>query len=136
VCTQRQVQQVGDRGADVKVKALIIPVGPEGGTPRIEEIEDDAEGIGSIIGGTPHIIVPVQVVDVPWHGYIDEEGKSKGLFVNVWAGELAYRLGWLTGDVICGTAVFLGNAHGEQYEADVPNRVVTEFVNMIEKEKG
>lgn len=117
----------------MKVKALIVPVVREDDPPRIEEIEDDAEGISGIIGGTPAIIVPVRLVDLPWHGYVDEEAKIKGLPANIVATHLAYRLGYLAEDIIRGTSIFLGNAQGAQYEADVPDRVVVELVHMIEK---
>lgn len=117
----------------MKVKALVIPADPHGGPVRVEEIEDDANGIRAIIDGDIRTITPVDLIAVPWHAYIDEEGKLKGLAFNEWASLLAYRLGWFSEDLIFGPAVFLGNPVATQFEADVPKRVIAEFLEMVEK---
>lgn len=51
--------------------------------------------------------------------YVDEEGKLKGLPVNLPASALAHGLGWPPGDMLCGPVVFFGIAR-DGNEADVP----------------
>src|SRR5690242_734095 len=57
-----------------------------------------------------------------WHAYVDEEGRLKGLPVNVNATVIAKALGW-TGDFIVGPAVFLGTDGSDPHaEGDLPMR--------------
>ena len=60
-----------------------------------------------------------------WHAYCDEDGKAKGLPVNVPATRLAHALGWPPGDVLCGPVVFLGNGPAGA-EASAPRAVWAE----------
>jgi hypothetical protein len=60
---------------------------------------------------------------ISWHAYIDEEGKLKGLPINVFGTALARTIGWLADDVLVGPVVFLGD-HPEGEESDVPQAVL------------
>ena len=61
-----------------------------------------------------------------WHGYCDEEGKLKGLDMNVAATAIARELGWRVDDVLCGPVIFLGDSGptGDGEEKDVPDVVL------------
>lgn len=57
---------------------------------------------------------PAPEGQLPWHAYVNEEGKMMGLLVNVRAHALAVLLGWRPygGDFLVGTTVFLGTSPG------------------------
>ena len=76
------------------------------------EIDGWLEGIGPNRG------------DLPWSGYCDEEGKLKHRPINPVATKLAYAAGWHTGDVLCGTVVFLGPVDNKGYETDVHDALI------------
>lgn len=118
------------------VKALVLPVGGparvvtlgraplgqldreagEGSTyPALVRLLDGGylEGIGGDFDG------------VRWSGYCDEEGKLKGLPMNVAATSFAQAVGWpVSGDVLCGPVVFVGPPDEEGFDTSVPEALI------------
>jgi|ERR1035437_10478237 hypothetical protein len=101
-------------------KAMYIPVDAP---PRVVEYNgyDELkalvggwiEGIGGDVGGSgTHV----------WSGYVDEEGKIKGLPVNDEATIFAGATGWYGAgsDVLCGPVVIIGPPDEEGDDTDVP----------------
>lgn len=112
------------------VQSLIIPVDATASvTPplKLELLKQtEGEGLAPVlherIGGW------FQVVRAP-HGayvYLDEEGKLKGLPVNMLATLIAQEVG--LGDWIVGPAVVVGPPDGEGFDTSVPE----EFLNYVE----
>lgn len=99
------------------VQVIVIPVDGPG---RLESITPDLDGFRRLlddgwlegIGGDD------------WRGYCDEEGKLKGLPLNVEATRLARYLGWDNGDVLCGPVVFCGPPDEEGNDTSVPGSVI------------
>jgi Domain of unknown function (DUF3846) len=56
-----------------------------------------------------------------WFAYCDEEGKLKGLPVNMPATAIAHRHGWPVGDLLCGPVVFLGEPDKDGRDTSVPD---------------
>lgn len=111
------------------IRVLLVPAGIA--PPAVMEIEPTAEVIHDLVGGWLRVIHPgVFDPDGPrWRAYCDDEGARKERIVNVWASELAYRLGWPPIDFLVGPVLFLGDA-GER-ETDIPQEVVDLFFTMI-----
>lgn len=65
-----------------------------------------------------------------WSAYCDEEGKIKGLPVNVRATRLARLLGWHTQDILVGPVVFLGPVDNEGDDTDVTNLTIGSATNL------
>ena len=59
-----------------------------------------------------------------WTGYVDDEGKLKGLPANVTAVALALRLGWHSDDWFYGPVVFFGPEDGEGWFTEVSEWVL------------
>ena len=87
--------------------------------PMVIEIERGLDATKAAIGGGWLEGIGGQ----GWMGYVDEEGKLKGLEPNWRATALAWALGWPTGDHLVGTVIFFGPASGG-VETDVPDFVV------------
>lgn len=113
------------------VTAIVIT--PDGNA-SVEEIKGDLSSIQSLLdGGWLEAVTPM--VDTgygPWHGYVDEEGKLKGLPRNYVADDILTGLGWggrVGGDFIVGPLVLLGDSPDGE-EAPVPGptlRYVLDF---------
>lgn len=99
----------------MSARALIVA---SDGHAYVSSIATDLRTLQQLVGGW---LESVTVDD--WHAYVDEEGKLKGSPVNRAADALAFVLGWRTGDLLCGPAVFLGH-DDEGEEDDVPERVI------------
>lgn len=91
----------------------------------VREIEPTLDGFKAVIGGWLE-----GIGDDHWRAYCDEEGKIKGLPVNIRATRLARTLGWLTGDVLCGPVVFMGPPDEEGMETAVPGPLVAMAATM------
>lgn len=90
------------------------------------EFTADADGLKEAIGGGWLEGIGAR----GWTGYIDEEGKNKGMALNVRANHLAWTLGWPVTDFLVGPVVFLGPVDDEGEETDVTDLVVREAVLM------
>ena len=108
-------------------KAMYIPVDEP---PRLVEYEGYA-GLKALVGGWIEGIAGDAdkigpAGDFTWFGYVDEEGKIKGLPVNEPATALASAIGWYGAgsDVLCGPVVFLGPVDGEGDDSDVPQFLI------------
>lgn len=100
------------------MKALVVH--PDGTTHLLFHTGTLEEMRGAIGGGWLEGIQPS--LSSPWHAYCDEEGKFKGLPLNLPATALANALGWQD-DILAGTVVFCGHtADGD--EDDVPDSVL------------
>lgn len=97
-----------------------LRVDPAGNAHSVT-LEAGLEAMKAAIGGGW-----LEAVNGPdWHLYCDEDGKDKGLPVNLPATRLAHALGWAPGDYLCGPVVFLGNGPAGA-EADAPRAVWAE----------
>lgn len=76
------------------------------------------------VGGDLEIVYPTVAGAPSWSAYCDENGKLLGRPINTLATSLARAAGWQTGDVLCGTVVFVGLQDGEGDETDVPDDLV------------
>lgn len=97
------------------------------GVAEVVETRTDLASMRALIGGGWLEGVGA-TIESSWHAYCDEDGKNKGLPMNPVATVLAQRLGWPTGDVLCGTVVFLGT--DGPHEADVPDEVLAEHARL------
>ena len=79
--------------------------------PAMQSLLDDGwlEGIG--------------VPERGWVGFVDEEGRLKGLPLNVAASRVAVSRGWLGGTLV-GPVVFCGTADAHGDFTDVPDDLV------------
>lgn len=105
------------------VKVLVIPAE---GNAKLRTIEPKLDRLREALGGG-------WLEGVTYHGghaYCDEEGKFKGLPVNVAATELAHDLGWPEGDYLTGTVIFLGNGP-DGTEADVSEDVIRKAAQRL-----
>jgi hypothetical protein len=116
------------------IRVLIVPA-DEAQPIRDTWIEPDLESIRAALGGG--WLEGVGSPDADWHAYCDEEGKLKGLPVNVRATRMARMLGWPTGDTLVGDVIFLGHKpvmeDGFEVgldEDDVPKHVLELAVTM------
>lgn len=99
---------------------------------RISEDEAEVRAVPATLdglkdaigGGWLELIGPTQFAGVNWGAYVDEDGLAKRLPVNTRATVLARHLGWNTGDVLCGTVVFLGPGDDEGEDTDVQDGVL------------
>jgi hypothetical protein len=107
-------------GSPTTVQAFIVNPNTTG---TLTPITPDLAGIQQHLndGWAEHI--SPNAGTIPWHAYIDEEGKIKRLPVNAFATILARHLGWHSNDVLCGPVIFLGD-HPEGLESDVPDILV------------
>jgi hypothetical protein len=85
---------------------------------------DELETLQTIIGGWIE-----GVSGSYWTAYVDEEGRNKGMAVNLRASLIARRIGWL-GPVFVGPMLFLGPVDDEGRDTNVPNEVITEAQKM------
>ena len=102
------------------IRVIVVPVGEE--LLRYEEIPVPTyDGIRSLLDGG----MLEGIGGDNWFGYVDEEGKMKGLPVNGRATRLARHLGWrgMQGDVLCGPVVFLGPADEDGDDTSVQDHV-------------
>jgi len=99
------------------------------GSHEVTQVEDQLTALQAAIGGG-WIEGVSSAIDADWHAYCDEEGKLKGLPMNLVATTLAHALGWIADDVLVGDVIFLGNGE-DGAEADVPERVIQTLNNMI-----
>jgi len=95
------------------ITVLIVPVE---GAPRVETITPDLDTFkGLLDGGWLE-----GIAGNGWTGYCDEEGKLKGLPINMAATMLAHAHGWPRGDLLCGPVVFMGPTDREGEDTTVP----------------
>lgn len=102
------------------VKGLLIEVNTP---PLVVSIDanDSLATLQKLVGG---FIEGISGSDwATWHAYCNEEGKIHGLPPNWLATNLAHKLGWPEGDILCGSVVILGGGD-EGEEADVPTSVI------------
>lgn len=95
----------------------------------------DHDTLSGIVGGWLEMIGPMVNGFGPWHGYVDEEGKIKGLARNFTATDIATMLGWggeVAGDYIAGPLVLLGPGE-EGEEGDVPTKVITAVLEFYKR---
>lgn len=103
----------------ITVKALLVS--DNGELPvEIALISNNLDGMKEAIGGG----WIEGIGGRGWGGYCDEEGKNKGMEVNIRATRIAQLLGWTVGDVLCGPVVFLGPANKDGEDTDVTILVV------------
>jgi hypothetical protein len=94
-------------------------------TTEVLHVQNNLDGLKAAIGGG--WLEPIAATDGlrGWTAYLDEEGKIKGMGVNVAATYLARSMGWASADVLCGPVIFLGPVDHEGDETDVANIVLT-----------
>lgn len=115
------------------VTALVIRPGTIG---SVITIDSSLDGIKAHLDGGYLEGINPHTGDIPWHAYVDTDGKMKGLSANAFATVLARAAGWLVDDdVLCGPAVFLGN-HPEGLESNVPAGLLTVAEALANKEPG
>jgi Domain of unknown function (DUF3846) len=102
------------------VKALLLAAATDFRPVEVETDATDA-ALRALIGGG--WLEAAAGTHPEWLAYFDEEGKFKGLPVNLPATALARYLGWTVADVLVGDVVFLGWASGPR-RADVPEHVL------------
>jgi hypothetical protein len=105
------------------VEVIIIGVD---GNADLRTVEPTLEAMQGIVGGYIEPINPMVSGYGNWHGYVDEDGKSKGLPLNVEGQNIAVMLGWggeLAGDFLVGPLVLLGSTPDGE-EASVPRRAL------------
>lgn len=106
------------------IKILLIPADIERPVAQ-QQIKPTLDGMKAAIGGGwLELFGPTDADALPWAGYVDEEGKIKGQPVNIRATEFARRIGWATGDILCGDAIFVGPGDEEGNDTDVPDGIV------------
>jgi hypothetical protein len=102
------------------VRALVVREDDDDGPCKVMDVDPDLDQVKErLLGGG----WPEKIRGVGWHMYADEDGKLKGLRVNVAATLLARMLGWPAG-VLVGPVVFLGSGRSGHQEADVPDKVL------------
>jgi hypothetical protein len=99
------------------IRALVITT-VETVQADVRDIEPSLDGFQAIVGGWLE-----GIGGDDWRGYCDEEGKIKGLPVNVRATRLARLFGWPSGDLLCGPVVFVGPPDEEGEDTDLPGLV-------------
>lgn len=100
------------------VKACIID---SDGVVTYKPIESSLESFQSIVGG---YLEGISGVD--FFAYCNEEGKLRGLPVNM----VATAVAGLTQDVLCGPVVFLGPLENDGEESDVLGTIVTSALSI------
>lgn len=105
-------------------RALIIP--DQLNQPvRLGPLEPNPENLRRLVGGDVE-----SVVRGDWHVYFNSFGWINSLPSNLRASQLMHESGLDLGDVVRGTAVFLGHGlHGA--EADVPDYLVRRDIAMF-----
>ena len=106
----------------------MLVVEPNGSVRKVNDLADLDTLRGLVGGGWLEGVSPDGRWTPRWMAYVDEEGKIKGLPINVAATTLAKRLGWPEGDYLVGTVVFVGPADEEGDDTDVPDLVVREAI--------
>lgn len=97
------------------VKALVIDID---GSTRVVETPGKLDDLRALLGGGW-----LEGINGPdWHAYVDEEGKIKGLPVNVFGTVIARHLGWMLDD-LSGPIIFLGTGK-DGAEADCPSHIL------------
>lgn len=104
--------------------ALIIP--DQLNQPvRLEPLEPNMENLQRLVGGDLE-----SVVRGDWHVYFNSFGRINSLPPNLRASQLMHECGLDLGDVVRGTAVFLGHGlHGA--EVDVPEYLIRRATAMF-----
>ena len=102
----------------ITIKALIISP-DEAFKARLTNIGTDLDSMQAAIGGGWLEVIS----GTGWSAYCDEEGKIKGLPINVRATRLARLLGWPVGDTLSGTVVFFGPTEEQGDDTDVTDLV-------------
>ena len=122
-------------------KAMALVVKPGSTVAELVEVPTDLDGLTAIVGGLLEAVTPSTADAGKWHAYVDEEGKYKGLPVNLFGTILAHSLGWTGREYLVGPMVFLGSSGAD--EADLPTetldmitRVLTTFAMDLQTEKG
>ena len=91
------------------MKALVFRTNGEIEIAEMPEPEtEQADWLRQKVGGWLEGIKPWRRLAGDWFAYCDEEGKLKNYPLNHGATTLAREAGWLPGDVLCGTVVFVG----------------------------
>lgn len=107
------------------ITALVID--PDG-TVTLGPITPTLDGIKAALGGGwLEPITPSTGRFGSWTGYVDEDGKIKGLPYNPVATEFAHRLTWagLTfGDFLVGPLVIVGGPDRDGNDTDLPPEVI------------
>lgn len=87
----------------------------------VKEVENRLEPMSDAIGGG----YIENISGDGWSAYLDEEGKLKGLPVNVRATFFATSiLGWPSNDLLCGQVVFMGPVDRDGYDTSVPQKLI------------
>lgn len=102
-------------------RALLIPVS---GRVELANVATDLTSLQGLIGGG---WLEGVTFSGTAHLYCDEEGKLKGLPINVHATELVRHFMPRFADIICGDAIVLGH-NGDGEEHDVPRDVAALLV--------
>jgi hypothetical protein len=96
-----------------QIDVLVLPAD---GPLRVETITPDLAAFKALLDGG----WLEGIAGEGWTAYCDEEGKLKGLPLNLAATELAHAHGWPIGDVLCGPVVFMGPTDREGEDTAVP----------------
>jgi hypothetical protein len=111
----------------VGVLALTVPTS---GPAVLTQTRTDLTGLQTLVGGWIERISTEPVGQSWWAGWVNEEGKIRGLPANPRATRLLLSLGWPdTGDRIVGTMVLTGTS-GDDF-TDLPEDVIRVAVGML-----
>ena len=105
-----------------KLRAMKCVHAPAGADPVVVEIKGELAEIQQLVGG---YLEPV--TGDGWHAYFDEDGRMKGLPVNVRASAFLRHMGW-RGQYVVGDVVFLGDTP-EGEETDLPEEILVQIVH-------
>jgi hypothetical protein len=113
--------------AEERIRALVIPATT--GPPYLAALAPTVEALQAAIGGGwLEAIAPR--TGSQWVGWIDEEGKLKGLPSNALATGICEELGWPNvDDVLVGTVVLTGAAAPDV--VDLPHAVTERIAALL-----
>lgn len=98
---------------------------------ELKRVSANLEGMKAAIGGGwLEVFGPNDTTPCQWFGYCDEEGKINNLPVNTYATNFARKVGWNTGDVLCGPVMFVGPTDEDGIDTDVPDELVIAAVRF------
>src|SRR5262245_34522191 len=101
-----------------EVEMILVP--PQGAAKVVQVDTRSLAALQGLVGGY------IEAIGGPgWSAYLDEEGKIKGLPVNMLATYYAVKLGWvgMPNDMLVGPVLFCGQADANGYDTPVSKRV-------------